>query len=70
MQSLRITTSFWTIYQRSRYLLQEKMEKVIERESLGATHSVCRVVPTELEENLGDYAALAVAQIGKVNAVR
>lgn len=59
-----------SIYQRSRHLLQEKMEKVIERESLRAAYSVCRVVPAELEENLGDYAALAVAQIGKVNAVR
>lgn len=56
-----------SIYQRSGHLLQEKMQRAIDRESLRAARCICRVVPAALKENLGDYAALAVAQMGERN---
>ena len=53
-----------SIFQRSEHLLRESMEKVIQRECLVAARKVCQVVPAQLEENIGDYAALAVASMG------
>lgn len=54
-----------SVYQRSGHLLKEAMEKYIQRESLLLARSVCEIVPAGLEENIGDYAALAVAAMGK-----
>lgn len=53
-----------SIFQRSEHLLRESMEKVLERECLAASKAVCQIVPAQLKENIGDYAALAVAAIG------
>ena len=53
-----------SVFQRSGHLLRKAMEEVIGRECLEASRSVCRVVPALLEENIGDYAALAVAAMG------
>ena len=53
-----------SIFQRSEHLLRESMDKVIGAECLEAASSVCQVVPALLEENIGDYAALAVAAMG------
>ena len=54
-----------SVFQRSGHLLRESMEKVLKRECLVAAKKVCSVVPALLEENIGDYAALAVAAMGK-----
>ena len=53
-----------SVFQRSEHLLRESMEQVIQRECLEAASRVCQVVPAQLEENIGDYAALAVASMG------
>ena len=53
-----------SVFQRSGHLLRKSMQRVIDRECLQASRSVCRVVPALLEENIGDYAALAVAAMG------
>lgn len=53
-----------SVFQRSGHLLRTAMEEVIDRECLEASRFVCRVVPALLEENIGDYAALAVAAMG------
>lgn len=53
-----------SIFQRSEHLLRESMDKVIGAECLEAASSVCQVVPALLKENIGDYAALAVAAMG------
>lgn len=53
-----------SIFHRSEHLLRASMERVIQRECLEATSKVCQVVPAQLEENIGDYAALAVASMG------
>lgn len=54
-----------SVYQRSGHLLKESMEKVLERECLASARQVCEVVPAKLEENIGDYAALAVGLMGE-----
>lgn len=53
-----------SVFQRSEHLLRESMEREIRKECLDAASSVCRIVPASLQENIGDYAALAVAMIG------
>ncbi|MGN0478333.1 MAG: ROK family protein [Hominenteromicrobium sp.] len=50
-----------SIYRRSGHLLREAMQQVIDRECLPAARGVCSIVPAQLGEKLGDYAALAVA---------
>lgn len=53
-----------SIFQRSEHLLRDAMENVIKRECLEAASDVCKIVPACLQENIGDYAALAVASLG------
>ena len=54
-----------SVFQRSEHLLREYMQKVLERECLTYSLNVCKVVPAELKENIGDYAAIAVAAMGR-----
>ncbi len=51
-----------SIYERSGELLRDKMQAVIESEALPLSAAVCKVVPAELGDSIGDYAALAVAE--------
>ena len=53
-----------SIFQRSENLLREYMEKTLRSESLALSREVCEIVPAQLEENLGDVAALSVAVCG------
>ena len=53
-----------SIFQRSEHLLRESMEQVIKRECLEAASKVCKILPACLGDNIGDYAALAVASMG------
>lgn len=58
------------VFQRSEHLLRTAMEESIRQECLKASRSVCRIVPALLKENIGDYAALAVASMrGKEHVV-
>ena len=50
-----------SIFARSGELLIESMEREMRREALLPSLEVCRVVPAELGDSVGDYAALAVA---------
>ncbi len=50
-----------SVFTRCRELLWEPMTQVINRETLSLTNEVCRIVPAGLGEQIGDYAALAVA---------
>ena len=50
-----------SIFARSGDLLIPAMQEVIAREALPHAASVCRIVPAELGEKIGDYAAVAVA---------
>jgi glucokinase len=50
-----------SIFARCRPYLQPAMEEVLNREALPQAQQVCRVVPVELGEEIGSYAAIAVA---------
>ncbi len=50
-----------SIFARSRELIWPAAKRVIERETLARSRSVCEVVPAGLGEKIGDYAAVAVA---------
>lgn len=50
-----------SIFVRSAHLLVKPMEKAIAEESLPLAGKVCRIVPAELEEQIGDIASLSVA---------
>lgn len=50
-----------SIYCRSRSLLSEMCDKVMRAECLEQSYAACRVVPAELGDAIGDYAALSLA---------
>lgn len=52
-----------SIYTRQRDLLEPAMKVSLQAEALPLALSVCQVVPAELGESIGDYAALAVADL-------
>ena len=49
------------IFARAEALLRPAMTKALQQESLPRSLACCRVVPAALQENIGDFAALAVA---------
>jgi glucokinase len=49
------------VFMRNADLFMEIVEPILEREALPLALKACRIVPAELGENIGDYAALAVA---------
>ncbi len=49
-----------SIFARSEHLLRPAMEEVLRRETLAASMDVCRIVPAELGEAIGDLASLAI----------
>ncbi len=49
--------------QSARFL--REVQPILEREALPLARQVCRIVPAGLSENIGDYAALAVANLEK-----
>lgn len=50
-----------SVYTRSQHLLTDSCDAVMRRECLSLSYDVCRVVPAELGERIGDYAALSLA---------
>lgn len=55
-----------SIYLRQRERLEATVYEVLRREALPLSLSVCEIVPAGLGEQIGDYAALAVARYGTV----
>ena len=49
------------VFARREAMFRPQMEDVLRREALPGARSVCRIVPAELGEAIGDYAALSVA---------
>lgn len=47
-----------SIYRRSENLMREQMMEVIRKESIEISRNACSIVPAQLGEQLGDYAAL------------
>ena len=50
-----------SVFQRAEHLLRPAMEKALHEEALAPCTEVCRVVAAQLGDEIGDYAALAVA---------
>jgi glucokinase len=51
------------VFMRQADLFMTELEPILEREALPLARKVCRIVPAALSENVGDYAALAVANM-------
>ena len=49
------------VFMRNADLFMPVVEPILERDALPLALKACRIVPAELGENIGDYAALAVA---------
>lgn len=49
------------VFMRNADLFMPVVEPILDREALPLARKVCRIVPAALGENIGDYAALAVA---------
>jgi glucokinase len=50
-----------SIYSRNEMLFKSLIEPVLRQEAIPASLEVCRIVPAELGDSIGDYAALCVA---------
>ena len=50
-----------SVFQRSENLLRPAMEEIIRKEALPQSRKICKILPAELGENIGDIAALSVA---------
>lgn len=50
-----------SIYVRAGHLLMQSLEKAVQAEALPLARKVCRIVPAELDEQIGDMASLSVA---------
>jgi glucokinase len=50
-----------SIYVRASHLLIPSLEKTLQEEALPLARKVCRIVPAELGEQIGDMASLSVA---------
>lgn len=50
-----------SVFQRSGHLLRTEMERTLKKEAIGYSLDVCRVVPAELGDSIGDVAAVTVA---------
>ena len=53
-----------SIFERSENLLRPSMERILKQEVLPASLDACQVVPAQLGDRIGDYAALTVARYG------
>ena len=53
------------VFMRNADLFMPVVDPILDREALPLARKVCRIVPAELGENIGDYAALAVAGTGE-----
>ena len=49
------------VFMRNADLFMPIVDPILDREALSLARKACRIVPAELGENIGDYAALAVA---------
>ena len=49
------------VFMRNYDLFMSIIVPIIQKESLTASYKVCKILPAEIGENIGDYAALAIA---------
>ena len=53
-----------SVFERNQDLLWPHAKEEIEKESLAASRAVCKVLPSQLGDQIGDYAALALVETG------
>lgn len=53
-----------SIYARSAVLMEQTMQAALAENALPLNRSACRILPAALSENIGDVAALCVAELG------
>ena len=53
-----------SVFERNQDLLWPHAKEEIEKESLDASRAVCKVLPSQLGDQIGDYAALALVETG------
>jgi glucokinase len=58
-----------SIYSRAKELIDPFMYEIIEQEAIPESRKACRIVPPGLSENIGDMAALCLAEISSENQV-
>ena len=54
-----------SIFTRAHDLLWPTVQQAIEQEALASSRKVCKIAPSQIDEQLGDFAALAVALEGR-----
>lgn len=52
------------VFMRNYDLFMEIIEPIVEKEALTDAYKVCKILPAKIGENIGDYAALAIAILG------
>lgn len=50
-----------SIFERSGHLLEKAMKETIEKEALTLSAKMCKIVPAQLGDSIGDFAAIGVA---------
>ncbi len=55
-----------SIFTRSEELFRGEVERVLKTECLTGTYQACEILPSKLDDNLGDMAALGIARDGLV----
>ena len=60
-QGYEWTVETWGRYTRTLSPGLHIITPIIERESLTDSYKVCKILPAKIGENIGDYAALAIA---------
>lgn len=53
-----------SIFARCESLIRPAMETAIEAEAMSEAASICKIVPAQLGDSIGDYAAATLAQLG------
>ena len=49
------------VFMRNYDLFMPLIAPIVEKESLTDSYKACKILPAEIGENIGDYAALAIA---------
>ena len=49
------------VFMRNYNLFMNYLQPIVEKESLAESRSICKILPAKIGENVGDYAALALA---------
>ena len=52
------------VFMRNYDLFMSIIRPIVQKEALIDSYKICKILPAEIGENIGDYSALAVAVLG------